>query len=148
MDSVSSEIELEKLLNLALGSPEVGAVNFNALHGVIAEIIKSLGLGNMLINVQNTTQFNGSNSFTVVGNGRVGVHSRVYDKNLTFLENKVNSLENKLKILEELPSNVDIIKIVREKDTKMSVGNIWQFININRRLSATEEAIGKVSCLD
>ncbi|XP_046854994.1 glutamine-rich protein 2-like isoform X2 [Xenia sp. Carnegie-2017] len=147
MDSVSSEIELEKLLNLALRSPEVGAVNFNALHVVIAEIIKSLGLGNKLINVQNTTQFNGSNSFTVVGNGRVGVHSRVYDKNLTFLENKVNSLENKLKILEQLPSNVDIIKIVREKDTKMSVGNIWQFININRRLSATEEAIGKFSDL-
>ena len=37
------DITLENLLSLALGNPEVGAVNFNFLHEVISEILKHLG---------------------------------------------------------------------------------------------------------
>ena len=37
------DITLENLLSLALGSPEIGAVNFNFLHEVIHEILKHLG---------------------------------------------------------------------------------------------------------
>ena len=35
---------LEDLLNLALGTPEIGAVNFNYLHEVLHEILKHLGI--------------------------------------------------------------------------------------------------------
>lgn len=37
------DITLENLLSLALGNPEIGAVNFNFLHEVISEILKHLG---------------------------------------------------------------------------------------------------------
>lgn len=37
------DITLENLLELALGTPEIGAVNFNFLYEVISEIIKHLG---------------------------------------------------------------------------------------------------------
>jgi len=37
------DITLENLLNLSLGNPEIGAVNFNFLHEVIHEILKHLG---------------------------------------------------------------------------------------------------------
>ena len=37
-------VELDQLLNLALGTPEQGAVNFNILHGVLREILSHLGI--------------------------------------------------------------------------------------------------------
>ena len=37
------ELTLEMMLNLACGTPEIGAVNFNYLHEVIAEILRHLG---------------------------------------------------------------------------------------------------------
>ena len=40
---LSEDITLENMLHLALGSPELGAVNFNYLHEVISEILKHLG---------------------------------------------------------------------------------------------------------
>ena len=41
---MSPKYNLEDLLNLALGTPEVGAVNFNCLYEVIHEILKHLGI--------------------------------------------------------------------------------------------------------
>lgn len=41
---MSSKYSLEELLNLSLGTPEIGAVNFNYLHEVINEILKHLGI--------------------------------------------------------------------------------------------------------
>lgn len=155
-ENMSEKMELDKLLNLALGTPEIGAVNFNALHGVISEIINTLGVGNKLVEARNNHgdfNANGRNSFPLLGksfdgkrhtyNGKTPLSSSSINE--LDLEAKVTNLENKLKSLDELPNNVDIVKRIRGDDTKTPVGDIWQFININRRLSATEDAIGKVS---
>ena len=150
---MSAGMELDKLLNLALGTPEIGAVNFNALHGVLSEIIKTLGVGNRLVEVRNNGDFNGSygtNSVPVTGKSfdskRQAFNAKTPSQGLNGLnlEAKVTNLENKLKALDDLPNNADIVKRIRERDTKTAVGDIWQFININRRLSATEDAIEKV----
>ena len=45
-DSMASKHSLEDLLNLSLGTPEIGAVNFNYLYEVIHEILKHLGIAN------------------------------------------------------------------------------------------------------
>ena len=152
---MSAGIELDKLLNVALGTPEIGAVNFNALHGVLSEIIKTLGVGNKLVQARNNGDFNGSygtNSLPVAGKS---FDRQTYNEKTPFaprngldLEAKVTNLENKLKALDEIPDNAEIVKRIRERDTKTAVGDIWQFININRRLSATEDAIEKVGIKD
>ncbi|CAB3998642.1 Hypothetical predicted protein [Paramuricea clavata] len=154
---MSAGMELDKLLNLALGTPEIGAVNFNALHGVLSEIIKTLGVGSKLVEVRNNGDFSGSygtNSVPVAGKGFDSKRQAFNAKtplsqglNGLNLEAKVTNLENKLKALDDLPNNADIVKRIRERDTKTAVGDIWQFININRRLSATEDAIEKLSGL-
>ena len=155
---MSSELQLDNLLNLALGTPEIGAVNFNALHGVLAEIIKTLGVGNKLVEFRNNGDFNGSfgtNSLPAAGKGFDSKRQSYNEKTSTYtgglngldLEAKVINLESKLKALDELPSNTEIVNRIRGKDSKTSVGDIWQFININRRLSATEDAIEKVGIL-
>ena len=148
---MSAGIELDKLLNFALGTPEIGAVNFNALHGVLSEIIKTLGLGSKLVETRNNSDFNGSydtNSIPLAGKGfqrqTYNDKTPLAPRDRVDLETKVNNLENKLKALDELPNNAEVVKKIRDRDTKTAVGDIWQFININRRLSATEHGIEKV----
>lgn len=68
------------------------------------------------------------------------------------LENKVQELEERLKILDNLPSNQFIIDQARQKnDTTQDdpfnqnvLSGMWQFMKFNRRLQATEEAIDRV----
>lgn len=43
---MASNHNLEDMLNLALGTPEIGAVNFNYLYEVIHEILRHLGIAN------------------------------------------------------------------------------------------------------
>jgi hypothetical protein len=148
---MSAGIELDKLLNFALGTPEIGAVNFNALHGVLSEIIKTLGLGNKLVETGSNGDFSGSYGKNSIPVGGRSFQRQTYNdktplapRNAVDLETKVTNLENKLKALDELPNNAEVVKKIREKDTRTAVGDIWQFININRRLSATEDGIEKV----
>ena len=69
------------------------------------------------------------------------------------LENKVQELEERLKILDNLPSNQFIIDQAQQKndDTtqddpskKNVLSGMWQLMKFDRRLQATEEAIDRV----
>ena len=149
---MSAGIQLDKLLNIALGTPEVGAVNFNALHGVLSEIIKTLGVGSKLVEVRSFGDPDGSYQ-SYAGTTSFPAAGKTYNEKIPSikgldLETKVTNLEKKLKVLDEIPNNAEIVQRIRGKDTKTSVGDIWQFININRRLSATEDAIEKVGMYD
>ena len=163
---MSAGIELDKLLNLALGTPEIGAVNFNVLHGVLAEIIKHLGVGKKVIEVKDEGNFKAAfgllnrvshavnptirkaneEKWTYNEKRPISTSSLILSGSETQeLEKKISNLESRLSVLDELPSNSDILKRAREKkEGRTPVADIWQFININRRLSATETAIEKV----
>lgn len=65
------------------------------------------------------------------------------------LETKISNLEDKLKLLDEFPSNKTIIQeaqrtesATNNKDNTLS--GIWQFMKINRRLQAAEEGIDRI----
>eukprot|EP00111_Clytia_hemisphaerica_P021025 TCONS_00061998-protein len=57
MASEDMDFTLENLLDLALGNPEIGAVNFNFLHEVISEILKHLGISNKSARVTQELDF-------------------------------------------------------------------------------------------
>lgn len=68
------------------------------------------------------------------------------------LENKVQELEDRLKILDNPPSNQFIIEQAQQKNDTLQddatnqnvLSGMWQFMKFNRRLQATEEAIDRV----
>lgn len=64
------------------------------------------------------------------------------------LESKISNLEDKLKLLDEFPSNKTIIQEAQQSDSTANKDNtlsgIWQFMKMNRRLQAAEEAIDRV----
>ena len=164
-------VELDQLLNLALGSPEQGAVNFNILHGVLLEILVHLGIEKkskdipedgdfraafaVLKNKQDITQdtdyddLSRSKTFVEVGmTDKIpfSAHSASFSSPFGGnLEVKVASIEKKLEILDDLPSNGEILQRAKlKKDGRTPVADMWQFININRRLGAAETGIEKV----
>lgn len=164
-------VELDQLLHLALGTPELGAVNFNILHGLLREILNHLGIEKkgkdisddgdfraafaLLRNQQESSQDSGSDSpddlKSKVSSETVKADKRSFSA-ATFLtpfhgnlESKVLNIEKKLEILEDLPSNGEILQRAKQKkDARTPVADMWQFININRRLGATEIGIEKV----
>lgn len=161
-------IELDKLLNFALGTPEIGAVNFKTLHGVLAEIIKCLGVEKKVVEVKDDGEFRAA--FGLSNRSVESLAGKGDDKKWTYndtkrplsasslkstaglesseIERKISKLENRLSVLDQLPDNTEILKRAREKkEGRTPVGDIWQFININKRLSATETAIEKLSSL-
>ena len=68
------------------------------------------------------------------------------------LEKKVQELEDRLKILDNLPSNQYIIEQAQqsrnlnqdEATSQNTLSGMWQFMKFNKRLQATEEAIERV----
>ncbi|XP_065665077.1 uncharacterized protein LOC100205411 [Hydra vulgaris] len=52
----TGDITLENLLSLALGTPEIGAVNFNYLFDVILQILKHLGISEKILNRESPIQ--------------------------------------------------------------------------------------------
>ena len=165
-------VELDQLLNLALGTPEQGAVNFNILHGVLREILSHLGIEKkgkdiaedgefraafaLLKNKQETTQGTGNINDGLQSSktfGEEGTTNKIPLSTATIfppfggnLESKVASIEKKLEILDDLPSNGEILQRAKlKKDEKITtVADMWQFININRSLGAAEIGIEKV----
>ena len=162
-------VELDQLLNLALGTPELGAVNFNILHGVLREILNHLGIEKkgkdigdegdfraafaLLKNKQENAQEAGTDG---LDSSKAPTEKGPADK-IPFsaatlsspfhghLESKVATIEKKLEILDDLPSNGEILQRAKQKkDGRTPVADMWQFININRRLGATETGIEKV----
>ena len=161
-------VELDQLLNLALGTPELGAVNFNILHGVLREILNHLGIEKKAKDIGDDGNFRAAyallkskqdSSQGVENDGDVEISSaeRATSDKVPFsaasfsepflgnLESKVANIEKRLDILDDLPSNNEILQRAKQKKYgRTPVGDMWQFININRRLGATETGIEKV----
>lgn len=162
-------VELDQLLNLSLGTPELGAVNFNILHGVIREILNHLGIEKKAKDIVDNGHFKAAfallktnqESFQSGEKGEdverstgergntdktpfpVAVSSPPFQ---SYLESKVASIEKRLDVLDDLPSDTEILQRSKQKkEGRTPVGDMWQFININRRLGATETGIEKVS---
>ena len=156
-------VELEQLLNLSLGSPEVGAVNFNILHGVLREMLKHLGIDKKTKEIGDDGEFRaayallkGTQEKTLGEDRSAGKDGAGSDGKASMsptlspqfgsLENKVSLIERKLQALDDLPSNGDILQRAKQKkEGKTPVADMWQFINLNRRLGATETGIEKVT---
>lgn len=50
--SSANKVSLRELADLAIGTPEVGAVNFTALHTLLVAILKNLNLQETVIDIQ------------------------------------------------------------------------------------------------
>ncbi|TGZ56188.1 Glutamine-rich protein 2 [Temnothorax longispinosus] len=217
IDVVSLQISLPQMLDLALGAPEVGAVNFNILHSFLHILLHQ-------INLQATkVEFRGENADRIKllqrmvtslkpSPARASPQLHEYDITdatgevqrirrddgadadvltddiqppaeeilkvtndvrpqidlekvpeaptvvtvvngspptaLAFeeLKQSVKQLQQRYQALEDLSTSPEVVESLKDKITDPAA-DVWQFININKRLEANEQGIDKLTAL-
>ena len=176
-----ANLSLPQMVDLALGTPEVGAVNFNVLHSLLHALIQKLDLTeSRAVISEDDREFlarkqyeyeqatedgtksvadSGIDGTTAIAasniNGRDSSASKrgtttMFKSPYHQLEDKVAKLEQELELLNGLPSNNELMDKMRyrgdaEKVRPMS--DMWQTMQISRKVDANEEGVGKVCLL-
>ncbi|XP_029659081.1 glutamine-rich protein 2-like [Formica exsecta] len=210
---VSLQISLPQMLDLALGTPEVGVVNFNILHNFlhvllqqinlqatkveyrdenadrIKTMVQSLKLGPTLyLQEYNITNGTGKVSQRIredadvtiftediqpsaeedlkVTKGvkqEIGPEKESEPQTVIFVEPVVNGspptalafkelqqsvkqLQQQFQALEDLSTTPEIVERLNGRNGS-PVADVWQFININKRLDASEQGIEKLTTM-
>ena len=161
---MATTISLAQMVDLALGTPEVGAVNFNVLHTLLHAMLTKLDLTavtselstadrELLTNNQNlkTTDNLTTDGKDADKTGQDGKQDGGVAKKTTpyhALQQKVARLEEQMEKLNQLPSNEDLFartKPTGDGERPRPVADMWQSVQMKNRVDANEEGIGKVN---
>nr|CAH8861635.1 unnamed protein product [Trichobilharzia regenti] len=158
--------KLSELLDLALGTPDPGSVNFGILYVILSHIIRHLHLSDAETDVEKSSYERQPNN---------DVKLSAYDLTPGFFHNvqkRLSDVELKLQLLNSLPNNKEIIDSVLNENTEKpvkttnnnlnnekysdlqtdsgiprKVTNLWQTVQTSKRLDATEEGLHRLSSL-
>ncbi|KAK4468116.1 hypothetical protein MN116_008284 [Schistosoma mekongi] len=156
-------INLSELLDLALGTPDPGSVNFSILYIILSYIIRHLKLNDVEPDVEKPS--NGPQSQS---DGKISTSD--WAPNIFHnLQKRLSNVETKLELLNSLPNNQDILSSIyhdiensntnKQNDHSIvnlhnddsinhrKVANLWQSVQTNKRLDATEEGLHRLSSL-
>lgn len=161
-------VSLSKLVDLALGSPEQGAVNFNLLHGLLHVIVEKLNdptvSTDRLTKLQSTAvhhqvgQKSAKSRRDLDGSESVITTDSGYPREGTFgggglstdLLDRLSTVESQLDALNTLPSGRDVFEQTfggKGKSENRAVADMWQMVQVKRRTDANEEGVGRLSAL-
>nr|XP_046186873.1 uncharacterized protein C16orf96-like isoform X1 [Oncorhynchus gorbuscha] len=129
---MSADISLFDLVNLSIGTPEVGAVNFNALHTLLHAILGHL-------KIQNVTT--GWREQDAPPQEPHGPHLTKSSSPYHHMEEKLRQIERQMAALEKLPSGTDLLS--RTASTTTPVNDLWQLMQLRRKAQASEDGVSK-----
>ena len=177
---MSASMSLAHMVDLALGTPEVGAVNFTVLHTLLHAVLQKLNLTEVTADIQtedkdfltkqkDDTEQAGQDGVSA-SPGKDGQHARdgtESDSGVSAtergssaesvpikrrapyhqLQDKVNRLEQQLDALNNLPSNADLFERSKaaKGDQVSPVADMWQGMQLKKKVDTNEEGIGKVN---
>ncbi|XP_073537295.1 glutamine-rich protein 2 [Phyllobates terribilis] len=130
-------IWLQDLASLAIGTPEVGAVNFTALHILLHAIIKHLQIQDVSVQLPGGTGQHPPLGGILVKKEENGQVDR--------MENRILQVEKQLEALNTLPSGIDLIERNKSGQQRGSsaVEDMWQIMQLKKRLEVNEEGVSK-----
>uniref|UniRef100_A0A0B6ZLE6 DUF4795 domain-containing protein n=1 Tax=Arion vulgaris TaxID=1028688 RepID=A0A0B6ZLE6_9EUPU len=164
-------VSLSHLVDLALGSPEIGAVNFNVLHTLLHAMIQKLNIQDVKADVdehdrellsthQGTRAFSafsaysadsgkGDDSFSISEDGLSDKSSYPTSKRSPYhkLERRVAELIKQIDDLNKLPTNEQLIGVTLGKESERPVSDMWQNMQLKKRVDVNQEGIDKVMSL-
>ncbi|CAB1342110.1 unnamed protein product [Coregonus sp. 'balchen'] len=129
---MSADISLFDLVNLSIGTPDVGAVNFNALHTLLHAILGHLKIQNM------TTGWREEDAPPQQPHGPPLTKS---SSPYHHMEDKLRQIERQMAALEKLPSGTDLLS--RTASTTTPVNDMWQLMQLRRKAQASEDGVSK-----
>ncbi|XP_059163883.1 uncharacterized protein C16orf96 homolog [Physella acuta] len=164
-------VPLSQLVDLALGSPEVGAVNFNVLHTLLHAMLEKLNLQDVKADIdehdrellsthprafsaislisadsgKGEDSFSEDNSFSEKSAFDRSKHSTrsPYHK----LEAQVANLTKMMNDLSKLPSNEELLSRTQGKESERPVSDMWQAMQLKKRIESNEEGVSKLMSL-
>ncbi|XP_045073532.1 uncharacterized protein C16orf96-like [Coregonus clupeaformis] len=129
---MSADISFFDLVNLSIGTPDVGAVNFNALHTLLHAILGHLKFQNM------TTGWREEDAPPQQPHGPPLTKS---SSPYHHMEDKLRQIERQMAALEKLPSGTDLLS--RTASTTTPVNDMWQLMQLRRKAQASEDGVSK-----
>ncbi|XP_075034452.1 uncharacterized protein LOC142095402 [Mixophyes fleayi] len=139
-------ISLFDLVNLSIGTPEVGAVNFNALHTLLHAILKHLNIKDLKTKIpdEDRNLYKSLGDSVKVEEGQDARGADVYHQ----LQRKVLKMERQLEALNTLPTGPEFLgrKTVQDREAT-PVQDMWQMMQMKKKLEANEEGVSKTMTL-
>ncbi|KAJ8389165.1 hypothetical protein AAFF_G00123710 [Aldrovandia affinis] len=137
---MSVAISLFDLVNLSVGTPDVGAVNFNALHTLLHAIVRHFKIQDV------TAEWIGED-----GDGRP--HDPSQKKSLPreksspyhHMEDKLRQIERQMAALDKLPSGAELL--TRSGSGTTPVSDLWQLMQLRRKVQGNEDGVSKSMAL-
>ncbi|XP_074647627.1 uncharacterized protein LOC141903415 isoform X2 [Tubulanus polymorphus] len=169
-----SAVQLSEMVDLALGTPEVGSVNFNVLHTLLHAVISKLGISEAKAELteedeetlktprpdQSDLASRGGSAYTKDSGleetdveqespaaSRDQTRNEILPKKKSHyhaLESKVSKIEQQLDELNRLPSNTELFDRSKETPNTRAVSDMWQTMQITKRVDANEAGVGKL----
>ncbi|KAK6168854.1 hypothetical protein SNE40_020026 [Patella caerulea] len=134
-------ITLSKLLDLAIGTPEVGAVNFNLLYRLLNAMLKKLELVDHEMHIHDLDKDFTSSKVLALTTDITQPTSSPYHE----LERKVLWITKQMEQLCALPTTMELSKQVRAQgDGEKPLSEMWQYIKLKKRVEANEDGINKL----
>ncbi|KAK0048447.1 glutamine-rich protein 2 isoform X2 [Biomphalaria pfeifferi] len=165
-------LPLSQLVDLALGTPEVGAVNFNILHTLLHAIINKLNFGNDKVTIDDQDReflATVSSQFTARSFSALSKDSGRPDDSISFsedsfseksinvqskpspyhrLEKDVSDLKKQMEELHKLPSNKQLHeRTLGSVDAERPVSEMLQTLQLKKRVDANDEGLNKLASL-
>ncbi|CAH8617599.1 unnamed protein product [Schistosoma haematobium] len=148
-------VKLSELLDLALGTPDPGSVNFGILYIILSYIIKHLKLSDVEPDVEKPSSEPRSQNEAKISTSELAPN--IFHN----IQKRLTTIESQLALLNSLPNNQDIIGYIdndihnkknnnsldNSNDNYRKVTNLWQTVQTNKRLDATEEGLHRLSSL-
>ncbi|XP_041076273.1 glutamine-rich protein 2 isoform X2 [Polyodon spathula] len=152
-----SLISLYELANLSIGTPEVGAVNFNALHALLHAILGHLNIQDVKTELRPEDHdflkpaqgllIPPGNGVKEEDGGSQEEH-RAKASPYHSMEKKLLQVEMQMSALSQLPSGGVLLERTKESGGgAMPVSDMWQMIQMKRKVEANKEGVTKAMSL-
>ena len=129
---------LPNLVDLSIGSPEVGAVNFNALHKLLHAIVKNLGKSELEVEINET--FPSSTDVPNLSNN--DTEGTVSWNTIQQMQTKLAKLENDLEVLyPKLPNAKEMSSLIT---SDQPIADLWQYLSLTKKIEANETGVTTV----
>uniref|UniRef100_A0A8C1JE17 DUF4795 domain-containing protein n=1 Tax=Cyprinus carpio TaxID=7962 RepID=A0A8C1JE17_CYPCA len=131
---MSTDISLHELLDLSIGTPDVGSVNFSALHTLLHALLGHLKIERVTTTWKEVDHEHDSPAQT---------KALLLDTSSPYraLEEKLQRMEEQMCALEALPSASELMR----SDTALS--DMWTLMQLRRKTQATEDGVSKCMAL-
>ncbi|XP_066560897.1 uncharacterized protein C16orf96 [Amia ocellicauda] len=137
---MSATISLLDLANLSIGSPEVGSVNFCALHSLLLRILRQLNIQDETAEWQQQDRHSGSQT-----RQQPQLYPLEKLNPYQHMQDKLQEMERKLAVLGQLPGGEDLLS--RSGPGRTPVSDMWQLMRLQRSAEANGDGVSQAMTL-